>query len=119
MLALEPPRDGVFLARAVLFQNRGIPRRELDDTFEHPVGRRIRCRVDGPQEGDDRVHQDGVEILGEDRRVAGIRHVGAPAATEPVMRDRRGAVHSYWTYSVQGEVPRVVVRSRQVRLAAP
>ena len=54
--------------------------------------------------------------MAEDRRVNGVRIVGAPATTEPVAVRPGGAEYQFYSYTVQGSGERVRTELRSVTL---
>ncbi len=54
--------------------------------------------------------------LAEDRKVSGVRIIGAPASTESSEEGTLGADYSFWTYTVQGEGGRVRCEMRSCRV---
>jgi 3',5'-cyclic AMP phosphodiesterase CpdA len=55
--------------------------------------------------------------MAEDRRVGGIRIVGAPATTEPISQRKLSKEHRLFTYTVQGDGGRVRCMLRTIQVA--
>ena len=54
--------------------------------------------------------------LNEDRRVNGIRIIGAPPTTEPVGKAEDKKTYQFYTYTIQGKGGRVVPKLHNVNL---
>lgn len=52
----------------------------------------------------------------EDRRITGVRIVGAPAITEPLDKRTTRRTLQFWTYTISGMPPRVSVRLSSVNV---
>lgn len=54
--------------------------------------------------------------LAEDRRVNGIRIIGAPATTEPIESKGRTKQYQFYTYTIRGNNNRVYCKLQQIRV---